>query len=190
MKLFRKPPAPARPPGPPSFGAWLVARFAGEESAAELPFAKLERACGNAGSLICGAVLARPASFGDKVRMDADTLQEAGLVAKRTANGFQASLADRDNVVLSWPWDHLATRVAWRATQRGPVSEEAVGDELLRIGATYAIAHREQLEAARGVWEEVVAGLRPGGEASLTRMGADMLAAYEAETGGGAVAGS
>lgn len=183
MKLFRKAHAPAQPPAPPSFGEWLVARFVGEESAAELSFAKLERACSNVGSLLVGAVLERPARFRETVTLDAETRMEAALVAKRTADGFRSSLDDRDNTVLSWPWDHLATRVAWKATQSGSVSERAVGDELLRIGAAYAIAHREQLEAVVGLWTQVVAGIKPESALSLTTMGTDMLVAYEREIG-------
>lgn len=180
MKLFRK---TAAPKALPSFGEWLMVRFMGAESTAGVPFSRLEQVCSNAGSLLCGAVLANPVSFRERVRMDADTLQEAGLVAKRTASGFQASLEDRNNVVLCWPWDHLATRVAWRATQQGSLSESAIGDELLRIGTAYALVHKDQMEAVRGLWEEVVAGLRPGEVTSLTEMGTGMLAAYEAEIG-------
>lgn len=185
MKLFRKPGTPAQPPAPPSFGEWLVTRFVGEEHAAELSFSKLERVCSNVGSLLCGAVLERPARFREAAVLDAETRAEAALVAKRTADGFRSSLDDRDNTVLSWPWDHLATRVAWKAIQSGSMSERAVGDELLRIGAAYAIAHREQLEAVVGLWTQVVAGIKPDSALSLTAMGAGMLTAYEREIGEG-----
>jgi len=184
VKLFRKSSSLDELP-PPSFGQWLLGKFMSTEPVDALPgFAQLEQACSSAASLLCGAVIARPDAFRGHAALDADTQREAALVAKRTADGFRASLADRTNVVLAWPWDHLATRVAWRATQGENESLRVMGDELLRIGESYGLAHREQLEAVIALWEQVALCLPSGREVHLAEMGGQMHAAYELEVGG------
>lgn len=180
MKLFRLR-AARLPSEPPSFGTWLFERVAQTPEIAELPFARLEQICSNAGSLMCGAVFAEPEAFRGRLTLDAETQREALLLARRTADGFQASLADRQHAVLTWPWDHLATRVAWQATQSGTVDSASIGRRLQSIGGAYGLMHREQLAAVLTLWQDVTAGLDTVKEPlDLGLMGRQMLAGYEA----------
>lgn len=169
------------------FGEWVVRRITPEAATSTLTFAQLEQVLSNAASLICGAVYGNSAAFLGRVPLDVPAQHEAMIVAKRTADGFQASLKDRNNVVLAWPWDHLGTRVAWLATRSGDTDEPAVGDALFAAAVTYTLMHREQLTAVVGLWQTVVAGLRPPGganiapiAASLPEMGAQLLEVYQA----------
>ena len=178
--LFRRrQPAPPAEPERPSFGEWLIRQFTGGEPASALSFQRLERVCSNAGLLLCGAAYARPEAF----RESAPRLnrREAGVVARRTADGFKASLGDRANTVLAWPWDHMATSIAWTGTREGDVSEARLGRALTEIGTAYALVHREQLAAVVDLWQQVAAGLN--GDApppDMLAMGSDMLRAFEA----------
>lgn len=183
MNVFRRKPTPADPPAPrgPSFGEWLLRQFSAGESVGEMPFARLERVCSNAALLLCGAVHARPDDFRDPVYSTGPLSREGALVARRTADGFKASLADRKNTVLAWPWDHMATAVAWTATRSGELTEAAVGQALTDLGVAYAIANREQLTAVIDLWVQVTTGLNPGSPTlDMQTMGCDMLRAYEA----------
>jgi hypothetical protein len=145
-----------------------------------MTFARLERVCSNAGQLLCGAVFARPEAFRDTIHDSRPLLREGEVVARRTADGFRASLADRTDTVLAWPWDHMATAIAWTATRDGDLSEPALGTALTGLGAAYSLAHREQLAAVVDLWQQVAAGLnQQGGPPDLRLMGRDMLDAYE-----------
>ncbi len=181
MKFFAR--RAAIPPPPLSFGEWLFRRVCDDNDPAGVPFARLEQLCSNAGSLLCGAVFARRQRFRDRLALDVPTQNEAALLARRTADGFRASLSDRSHTVLAWPWDHLATRVAWQATQAESVHPAYLGLALERIGATYATMHREQLASAFELWERVVAGL-PQAPATpgLPALGEQLLTAFEAES--------
>lgn len=180
VKLIpRRSPKPA--PEPPSFGKWLFEHVAQTRDLGELPFARLEQVCSNAGSLLCGAVFAEPEAFRARLSIDAETKREAALLARRTADGFRASLADRDHAVLAWPWDHLATRVAWQATRSGTVDAAYIGRRLQTIGGAYGLMHREQLKAVLSLWQDVAAGLATVTERpDLAVMGRQMLAGFEA----------
>jgi hypothetical protein len=164
-----------------SFGEWVFARVASDATLAELPFARLEQLCSNAGSLICGAAYSRPDVFRGWLTMAPDVQREAALLSRRTADGFRASLADRNHVVLAWPWDHLATRVAWRATQGGQLAPANIGEQLLAVGGTYALMHREQFGAVVTLWAQVAAGVAVGAAPDLAALGAQMLDAHLAE---------
>lgn len=175
----RRQPTPPAEPERPSFGEWLIRQFTGGQPTSALPFQRLERVCSNAGLLLCGAAFARPEAF----REGAPQLnrREAGVVARRTADGFKASLADRANTILAWPWDHMATSIAWTGTRAGDVSEARLGRALTEIGTAYALVHREQLAAVIDLWQQVAAGLNGDARAAdMQAMGRDMLRAFEA----------
>ncbi|MGH2632912.1 MAG: hypothetical protein ACRDG3_05835 [Tepidiformaceae bacterium] len=186
MKRFRGRAAPVTATPPEGFGEWLVRRITPESPTESLTFAQLEQVLSNAGSLLCGAVYADPGAFLGRVPLDVPSQYEAMIIARRTADGFEASLKDRTNVVLAWPWDHLGTRVAWLTTQASDTGEAAVGGALFTAAVTYALMHGEQLTSVFELWESVVAGL-PGSTASVPRarnrlpeMGRQLLDAYNA----------
>jgi hypothetical protein len=182
VRFFRKPAEPPRPPDPRpvGFAAWLIRQFAKGTPTTELQFSELERVCSNAGSLLCGAVLARPEAFRGAPH-DLGIQREAAVLSRRTADGFKASLADRQNTVLAWPWDHLATSIAWNATRTGEAEEDTLGRAIFDLATAYSLFHREQLEAVVDLWAQVATGVHPSQQpADLARMGADMLTAYEA----------
>lgn len=185
VNLFRRKPAPpAIAPGPPGFAAWLLQQFSPGVPTAALPYAEVERVCARAGSLLFGAAFARPSAFAAQVAEDAAARAEAALLSRRTADGFKASLADRQNAVIAWPWDHLATSVAWRAAKDQDTSESALGDALSAVAVTYALRHRDQLEAVLSLWRQVAGNLPRHGESpDLATMGVEMLAAYETVAG-------
>lgn len=163
------------------FAAWLIRQFAKGTPTSGLPFAELERVCANAGSLLCGAVLARPDAFRGAPH-DLAIQREAAVLSRRTADGFKASLADRQNAVLAWPWDHLATSVAWNATREGSAEEEQLGRAIFELATAYSLFHREQLEAVVDLWAQVATGIQASQQPpDLPRMGRDMLDAYEAQ---------
>ena len=146
-----------------------------------MPYSEVERLCANAGSVLCGAAYAAPAQFQPFVPELPALQLEAALLSRRTADGFKASLADRQNAVIAWPWDHLATLVAWEATRSETVSEEALGETLMGIGGTYALRHREQLTAVLELWQQVAGAVHSApAPPDLARMGSQMLAAYQA----------
>lgn len=147
-----------------------------------LPFARLEQLCSNTASLICGAVYAEPDTFRGRLMLEPYRQGEAALLARRTADGFQTSLRDREHVVLAWPWDHLAMRVAWQATQSGQVETGYIGDHLLATGGTYALMHREQLTAVIDLWGRVAA-VATGADTrpDLAAMGSRVLEGWKAE---------
>lgn len=160
-----------------TFGEWLLGLFADGKRLTDLPFAEVERLCSNAASLLVGAAYALPGQF----ERTAGREHEAALVARRTADGFKASLADRQNSVLAWPWDHMATAIAWQATSAGDTSEAALGQAISEIGGAYALRHREQVAAVLGLWQQVAGGVHKGPQRpDLARMGSEMLAAYSA----------
>ncbi len=184
VKLLRSR-KPVPPASPPAFGPWILRHFALGEATAEMSFPRLEKVCSNAGSALCGAVFAEPGVLASPGTPGPELLSEADLVAKRTGDGFKACLEDRQHTVLTWPWDHLATRVAWEASRTGDASEEAVGRRLGDIGAAYATVHREQLAAVLDLWRQVAAGVvetSPAAEPpSLERMGRQLLVAFQVE---------
>lgn len=169
-------------PAPPSFGTWTLRQVAHGESTAAVPFSRLEQLLSNTASLVCGAVHGSPDSF-RPAAFELTIQREAALVARRTADGFRASLADRDHAVLAWPWDHIATRVAWLGTQSGELDEEHLGRSLEQIACAYALAHDEQLRAVIGVWRQVAAGVTNAAEPpNLEAMGLQMYLAFAQAT--------
>lgn len=131
-----------------------------------LTFAQLEQACGKAASLVCGVAFAEPAEFPPPPAAD-PMAAEASTIARRTADGFKAALGDREHSVLAWPWDHIATRVAWLAAREGPPAAPAVGERLTAIATAYAALHRDQLASVLDVWGQVTTGLAgPGAPAT------------------------
>jgi len=183
MKLFRRhaPPPPAPKPDRDAFGAWLLQRFAGGRELAALTFAELERAVANSASVVIGAAYSAPGIF--SAEAPADVREEARLVARHTADGFKAALDDRKHTVICWPWEHLATRLAWNATRAGSIDQAAIGGSLEAISAAYATLHRDQLTSVIEVWDRVAAGVlshdRPGANPDLRIMGLTMLAAFQ-----------
>lgn len=183
VRLFRRQPADGTPPAPGgAFAEWLLRQFAGGRPLAELPYSEVERLCANAGSLLVGAIYARPEAFEGAAAPRADLAQEAALLSRRTADGFKASLADRKNAVIAWPWDHIATKVAWEASRGQDTSEHALGVAIQGLGVAYAFRHRDQLEAVLGLWSQVAATVQTSTTAKpdLAKMGAEMFAAFEA----------
>ena len=185
VRWLRRKEKPAAAPEPkPGFGAWLVLQFAGEEPLAGMPFARLERVCSNAASLVCGAAFARPETFERPEVLRPAMREEAAVVSRRTADGFRAALADRENTVLAWPWEHIGTSVAWQATRAGTVEAAQLGERVEQLAAAYGIYFREQLTAVLDLWSQVAAGVYRGEQQpDLPRMGAQMLAAFEAQQG-------
>lgn len=177
VNLFRrKTPPSAAPPAAPTFGEWLIRQFTAGEPTAAMPFSRLERVCSNAGLLLCAGIYSRPEAFRDV----APGSREGDIVARRTADGFRASLADRAHTVLAWPWDHMATSVAWTASRNGDVAEPTIGTALTGIGVAYGLGHREQLVAVVELWQQVAACLNPDAPPpDLQSMGRDMLQAYQ-----------
>lgn len=161
----------------PNFAAWLLQQFTGGRPTDEMTFSELERICASAASLLIGAAYAQPGSIA--FAPSSDRSDEAQLIARRTADGFRASLDDRQNTVIAWPWDHIATSVAWTATRSGDTSESALGERILAVALPYATRHREQLSAVLGLWQEIAGNLHPEApRPNLARMGEEMLAAY------------
>lgn len=182
MKLFSRERKPAAPPEPPSFGAWTLRQVAQGESTAAVAFSRLEQLLSNTASLVCGAVHGSPEPF-RATGFDLATQREAALVARRTADGFRASLADRDHAVLAWPWDHIATRVAWLATQSRQLDEEHLGRSLEQITVAYTLFHAEQVRAVIGVWGQVAAGVTHTAEPpNLEAMGLQMYLSFARAT--------
>jgi len=182
VKLLRRKqglPAPV-----PSFGPWVLRQFALGEPIAAMPFARLEQVCSNAASALCGAAFAEPGAVSGTLVIGPELAGEAALVAKRTGDGFKACLEDRQHTVLTWPWDHLATRIAWEASKTGSASDENVGLRLGDIAAAYATRHREQLAVVLDLWQQVATGVAESAQAeppNLVRMGRQLLAAFELE---------
>ncbi len=182
MKLFSRERKPAAAPELPSFGAWTLRQVARDESTAEVAFNRLEQLLSNTASLVCGAVHGSPRSFRAAAHGLA-TQREAALVARRTADGFRASLADRDHAVLAWPWDHIATRVAWLGTQSGELGEEHLGRLLEQITVAYTLFHEEQVRRVIGLWGEVAAGVTHAAESpNLEAMGLQVYLAFARAT--------
>lgn len=180
MKLFPRRARPPTCPATPSFGEWVLRCFAGDGDITVLGYAELERAAANAASLLCAAVYDNPQAMASALPAPEDTAAEAALVARRTADGFKAALADRSHTVLTWPWEHLATRVAWAAARGQPADAAALGLRLLQVGGTYALRHREQAATVLRLWADVAAGL-PGERerhADLPAMGRELFQSY------------
>lgn len=175
-----EPPAPAESAGP-TFGGWVLEQFLRGEQPAALAFAQLERACSNAASLICGAVYGRPGAFDAAVLAAPGMAGDAGTIAGRTADGFKAALADREHTVLAWPWEHIGTMAAWRATRAGELETARLGGAVERLATAYALRHREQLAAVLDLWAQVAEGVYRGEQQpDLVAMGLEMLRAFEA----------
>lgn len=185
MRFLRRRAVPVPAAPPPSFGPWLLRHFARGEATAEMTFTQLEQVCSNAGSVLCGAAFDHASALLPVPEIAGPLAAEAALLARRTGDGFRACLADRQHTVISWPWDHLATRIAWEATRASDQSEEAVGRRLCDIGAAYAVRHRDQLAAVLDFWRQVTSGLRPAAAGvatpDLAQMGTTLLLAFQAE---------
>lgn len=163
----------------PEFAEWLIRQFASDAPTAGMPFAAVERFCANACSLLIGAAFAHPEALPPPA--DRATAEEARLIARRTADGFKASLADRQHTVIAWPWDHVATAAAWAATRSGDTSAHALSEGLAGVSLTYAAHHRQQLTAVLDLWKQVAGNLHPDRPApDLVAMGAEMFDAYRA----------
>ncbi|MBI5949041.1 MAG: hypothetical protein HY875_12955 [Chloroflexi bacterium] len=189
MKIFARA-RPHHPPARPSFGAWVLRQFLGDRDLASLSFAELERTCASAGSILCGAAYANPGAARGRLGAAPATIEEAALVARRTADGFQAALSDREHVVVTWPWDHLATRLAWLAQERGTPELDRLGRDLETIASAYAIYHREQLAQVIGLWREIAGAVTENtGGRGLDEMGSIMERAFAEEAGAPAPVG-
>lgn len=178
VRLFRREPTPP-PPAVPSFGEWTLRAFTRDERVAEMTFARLEQVCSNAASLLIGAAYAEPGAAGEAAGSDG-AAADAALLARRTADGFRAALADRQHAILAWPWDHLATKAAWDALRAERAAEGPLGDELWRVAAAYARGHRNQLQHVLTLWEQVAAGVLDGSRPrpDLAVLGGEALSAY------------
>lgn len=149
-----------------------------------MTFAEIEQLCANTGSILCGAAYAAPEALKAAVDISPELVEEAKVVAQRTGDGFRAALGDERNTLVAWPWDHLGTRIAWRATRQGMVEERWLGDALMAVGTVYALGFREQLTHVLEFWRKVAGGLQPGRDGSapdLVEMGRAMWALYEKE---------
>lgn len=154
-----------------------------------MTFAEVEQLCANAGSILCGAAYAEPDSLRATVEVSQELIDEAKVIAQRTGDGFRAALSDERNTLIAWPWDHLGTRIAWRATRQGMLEERWLGDALTAVGTVYAIGFREQLTHVLDVWQRVAAGIRSGsaqGAPDLVEMGRTMWVLYQNERVAGA----
>ena len=190
MRWFKRAPASADPPAAakPSFGAWVLHKFAKGREPGEMTFAEVEQLCANASSILCGAAYAEPEALKATVEISQQLIDEARVVAQRTGDGFRAALDDERNTLIAWPWDHLGTRIAWRATRQGMLDERWLGDALTAVGTVYAIGFREQLAHVLDFWQRVAAGVGPGegGQApDLAEMGRTMWALYQGELSAG-----
>lgn len=184
MKWFKRespaevPPAPRRA----SFGAWVVHKFAKGRAPTEMTFAEIEQLCANAGSILCGAAYADPEALKATIEVSQELIDEAQVIAQRTGDGFRAALADEQHTLIAWPWDHLGTRIAWRATRQGMVDERWLGDALTAVATVYAIGFREQLTHVLDLWRRVAGGVRrdvEGAAPDLVEMGRTMWALYQ-----------
>ena len=174
MRWFKRAPASADPPAAakPSFGAWVLHKFAKGREPGEMTFAEVEQLCANASSILCGAAYAEPEALKATVEISQQLIDEARVVAQRTGDGFRAALDDERNTLIAWPWDHLGTRIAWRATRQGMLDERWLGDALTAVD----------------FWQRVAAGVGPGegGQApDLAEMGRTMWALYQGELSAG-----
>ncbi|MFN8507142.1 MAG: hypothetical protein U0547_06200 [Dehalococcoidia bacterium] len=190
MKLFRRASPPPPEPSRAVFGEWLLERFAGPREVGVLTFAELERAIANSASVVIGAAYAAPGAFA--AEPSPQERDEARLVARHTADGFKAALQDRKHTVICWPWEHLATRLAWTATRAGEVDRRALGLALEGIGAAYSTLHHDQITSVIEVWDRVAQGIAGAGQGGsspdLRVMGLTMLAAFQATAAPGAIA--
>ena len=186
MLPFGRREEPEAPPQP-SFGEWLVRQFARQAPTESLTFAEAERVCSSAGSLLCAAAFADADAVGRGLEFTSEHVQEAQLIATRTGDGFQAALDDQDHTAITWPWDHLSTRIVWSAQRAGEATSVKLGRDLHVIGTTYAVAHREQLRHAIEFWDKVAGGFQSGATSpmDLVAMGSRMLEAFEAGATGG-----
>ncbi|MGE5597616.1 MAG: hypothetical protein ACM3S1_16450 [Hyphomicrobiales bacterium] len=176
MRFFRRERAPASP----GFGEWVLRSFERGQQLDALPFARVEQVCSNAASLLCAAALARGETAAALVELDGESLAEADLIARRTADAFRAALDDPEHSVLAWPWDHMATRAAWQASRSGATTRAVLGRQLQLLATAYALHHADQLARVIDIWESVAAGLPGDGRPDLTAMGAAALDAYMA----------
>ena len=177
--MLRRRPATPAPAARPEFAEWLITQFANGSATATMTFAEVERVCANASSLLMGAAFARVDSFASPA--DRAGVDEARVLARRTADGFKASLADRQHTVIAWPWDHVATAAAWAATRAGDTTERTLSEGTAGVSLAYAARHREQLSAVLDLWKQVAGNLHPERPApDLQQMGAEMLDAYSA----------
>ena len=175
--MLRRRSAPVPAPARPQFAEWLIRQFTNGAPTAGMPFAEVERVCANACSLLIGAAFAHPEAF--EPPDDAAATDEARLLARRTADGFKASLADRQHTVIAWPWDHVATAAAWTATRSADTSERALSGGITGVSLVYARQYRDQLSAVLDLWQQVAGNLHPDRPApDLTVMGSEMYAAF------------
>ncbi|MCC6386384.1 MAG: hypothetical protein IT302_03255 [Dehalococcoidia bacterium] len=190
MRLFRRAAPPPPAPSRAVFGEWLLERFSVQREVTALTFAELERAIANAASVVIGSAYAAPGAFA--AEPSPQEQDEARLVARHTADGFKAALQDRKHTVICWPWEHLATRLAWTATRAGTVDRRALGLALEGIGAAYATLHHDQVASVIEVWDRVAQGLaapdQAGTSPDLRVMGLTMLAAFRATAAPEAIA--
>jgi len=170
-------------PGPAGvrFAGWLVARFL-PGGTPGTSFAGLEAASSKAASLFLGAAAAGAEVLDGIAPAAPAQVAEAHTLARRTADSLRSALDDAGRSVVAWPWDHLATMVAWGQTRDGEASTGTLGEAIAVAGAAYARLHPSQLGGALDLWGLVASGLAPGGPApDLRRMGATMWQAWLSE---------
>lgn len=159
-----------------AFADWALGHSAKGADLAALDFPGLEHLLSNTSLLLIGAGLAVPGTAA--VAPDDDLVaREHGLViAKRTADGFKAALADRVHTVLIWPWDHIGTRVAWDSSKSGDYG--AVAGELAEWSFGYVANHRPQVDEVGKLWTDVTAGVASIGALRLELLGGAALQEY------------
>lgn len=161
-----------------SFGRWVLRCFSGGTPLESMPFSAAERVAANTAAALCGALSMDRDALASGLPLPPGTDDDAALVARRTADGFAAALADPAHTVITWPWDHLATRVTWEASRDGALDDDAVGLRLLQVSGAYAVSHADQLTAALDLWRRVAGEVERGNAPDLAAMGARLHRIY------------
>lgn len=123
-----------------------------------MDFPGLEHLLSNTSLLLIGAGLAAPGTAAVAPDDGLVARDHGQIIAKRTADGFAAALADRVHTVIAWPWDHIGTRVAWDSSKSGDYG--AVAGELAEWSFGYVTNHQTQAEEVAKLWSEVTAGVQ------------------------------
>lgn len=141
-----------------------------------MTFAELERVCSNTSSLLIGAAMAAAGTDAVRPQDEIAALDHARLIARRTADGFSAALADRVHTVLAWPWDHVGTHVAWECSKNG--THARANEVLAEWSFGYVANQPEQAVQVANLWSQVTAGLDGGEPKHLDVLGGNALQLY------------
>lgn len=159
-----------------AFAEWTLGHSAKGSDLASLDFPGLEHVLSNASLLLIGAGLAVPGTAAVAPDDGVAARENGVVIARRTADGFAAALADRVHTVIAWPWDHIGTRVAWDASKSGDY--ENVAGELAEWSFGYVANHRAQVEEVAKLWTDVTAGVQSIGALRLDVLGGTALQEY------------